>query len=62
MVNPNGEDPGRDLEYSKVNQNNSEANLTNAVAEQRRSSVWIIFISILGIFGTIIVLFGMATK
>lgn len=48
MVNPDGSDPQRDLQYSQVNLNNSEANLTNSRAEQRRSSVWIIFILVLG--------------
>lgn len=53
MVNPNGNDPQRDLQYSEVNQGNAKANLTNSLAEQRRSSVWIIFILALTILGMI---------
>ena len=56
MVNPQGNNPDVDMQYSQINQSNAEANLTNARAYQRQSSIWIIWVFGFIVFGIVIFL------
>lgn len=62
MVQPQGNNPDIDQQYSEINQGNAEANLTNARAYQRQSVVWMGWVFCLMGFGVVIVVFKWLTR
>ena len=60
MINPSGDNPDVDMQYSQVNQGNANANLTNSKAYQRQSVIWIAWIFGLAILGIVIFILRMA--
>ena len=54
MINPSGDNPDVDMQYSQVNQGNANANLTNSKAYQRQSVIWIAWIFGFVVLGIVI--------
>lgn len=62
MVQPQGNNPDVDQQYSKVNQGNAQANLTNSRAYQRRATVWFVPMLCLMGFGVVAMVFKWFTQ
>ena len=62
MVNPSGNNPAVDAQYSQINQANADANITNSRAYQNQSIVWMGWVFCLMGFGFMLVVFRWLTR